>query len=673
MLNVSNSTFYALDTWLYTPPTNTSWQATVTNLDADTYSAKYDMSVSMNHDQVLLGIQVVNTIILLDINRTSNKFSLSPQTLSNGKSIGMGKAVAWLNVDLAVVLVNTYSFNYVWSSSQIFVYNVSVPNSFLVEAILPNIQQTLVPTFGPELLSLVITQNGTMAILDSNGAYYILLPSPAGSFSDSSSRSSSTSKPCIAGTFTSQSSILPCSLCPSGNSTNGLTGQASCTACENNTFCPLGAAFGSISLSSPLLTNINQVYAYPGSPQSTRFDNILIQNMLVIHSFSSRHCLLVSPLFWAVIVIVFGVVIWFSMRILKYYVKNPRGQKTRQRIKHFLKKTDLIGEGEMVIGGLFSFAIIVLVTFAYVFSNDYFYRYPIEQINDDATFACDPTLSNAQFDSGLMTTGIPPSDTEAPIFTLLDAQPFTLFIEFVNTLFKCTDVTATQIKDISLNMKISSCNDSDSSLSIALPLPSHGLNMQISLADTNTIGGLHMRLEGPGTDEESESLEAVYTLADLAFAKTFFVSGRLLAQQPSCTLQLTKVINQTYPLNEGGQTQFSAIWLPSFTANLDQMFADESEYIYSTTSNSVLSIVINETPYYILNTQKPITDQAELIFTNLLFTIVCLEIFGLGFLLAKLIVIPLLRRLFNCCWKHTKKEETYKTNLDLPETSTSRL
>jgi hypothetical protein len=126
-------------------------------------------------------------------------------------------------------------------------------------------------------------------------------------------------------------------------------------------------------------------------------------------------------------------------------------------------------------------------------------------------------------------------------------------------------------------------------------------------------------------------------------------------------------------LHEGGQTQFSAIWLPSFTANLDQMFTDESEYIYSTTSNTVLSIVINETPYYMLNTQKPITDQAELIFTNLLFTIVCLEIFGLGFLLAKLIVIPLLHRLWNCCWKQMKKEESYKTNLDLPETSTSRL
>ena len=231
LLNVvTNSALHVLDTWLYTAPTNTSWQAGLTNQDADTYSAKYDMSVSMNNDQdqVLLGIQVVNTIVLFDINRTTNTFSLPPQTLSNGRSIGMGKAVGWLDVDLAVVLVNTYSFSYIWSSSQIFVYNVSIPDSFVIEAILPNIQQTLVPTFGPELLSLVITQNGTLTMLNSNGNYYILLPSPAGSFSDSSSRSTSSSKPCIAGTFTSQSNVLPCSLCPSGSTTNGLIGQSSC-------------------------------------------------------------------------------------------------------------------------------------------------------------------------------------------------------------------------------------------------------------------------------------------------------------------------------------------------------------------------------------------------------------------------------------------------------------
>jgi len=586
----------------------------------------------------------------------------------------MGKAVGWLDTDIAVVLVNTYSFSYVWSSSQIFVYNMSASsNTFTVTAIFPNIQQPLVPTFGPALLSLVVTQNGTMGILDVAGDYYILLPSPAGSFSDSSSSSSSTSYPCVGGTFAPRPNFLPCSLCPSGTTTNGLTGQSSCIPCRNDTFCPLGAAAGNIDLSSPLLTNINQVFAYPDSPQSIRFDNILIQNMLVIHAASSQHCLLVSPLFWATIVISIGIVVWLVMLLFKYYIKHPRGKQARQHIKTILKKADLIGEGEMVIGGLFSFAIIVLVAFAYSFSHYYFHRYPIEQIQGDASFACNPKLSNAQFISGLMTTGIPPGDAKVPIFTLLDAQSLTLYIEFVNTLFKCTDVTATQLKDTRLDLTISSCNDNDNTVSIALVLPSHGMNIQIILADKNTIGGLHMRLEGPGAEEENETLEAIYTLVDLDFAQTFSVSGRLLTQQPSCTLQLTKVINQTYPLSEGGMTQFNGIWLPSFSANLDQMFVDESEYMHATSSNTILSIVISETPYYMQNIQKPITDEAELIFTNILFTIVCFEIFGLGFLLFKLIILPLIRHLLDYYHQRAKKHELLDKNFHFPQTATCRL
>jgi hypothetical protein len=118
LLNISNSTFNILDTWSYMPPTNTSWQASLTNWDADVYAAKYDMSVSMNDvgDQVLFGIQIINTIILLDIDRTNQKFGSSLQTLSNGIAIGMGKAVGWLDIDLILVLVNTYSLNYIWSS-----------------------------------------------------------------------------------------------------------------------------------------------------------------------------------------------------------------------------------------------------------------------------------------------------------------------------------------------------------------------------------------------------------------------------------------------------------------------------------------------------------------------------------------------------------------------------
>ncbi|CAF4197279.1 unnamed protein product [Rotaria magnacalcarata] len=86
LLNRSDSTLKVLDQWSYTPPTNRSWQASLTNIDADSYAAQYDMSVSINPtgDQVLLGIQITNTIVLLNVNRSANKFILPPQSFSNG-------------------------------------------------------------------------------------------------------------------------------------------------------------------------------------------------------------------------------------------------------------------------------------------------------------------------------------------------------------------------------------------------------------------------------------------------------------------------------------------------------------------------------------------------------------------------------------------------------------
>ncbi len=675
LVNISNTTFNVLDSWLYTPPTNTSWQASLTNWDADVYAAKYDMSVSMNNagDQVLLGIQITNTIVLLDVDQAIQQFGSSMQTLSNGKAIGMGKAVGWLGADIILVLVNIYSFSYVWSSSQIFTYNVSVDHSFAVISIFPNIQQTLTNTFGPILLSFAATPNGTVVMLDSDGNYYILLPSPAGSFSGSSSGTSSSSSQCISGTYSSELNIFPCSLCPPGTTTDGLSGQSSCVPCVNDSFCPLGAAFGNISLSSYILTNVNQSSPYPVSPQSVRFDNILMENMLKISGSMSSHCLLVSPLFWTIIVISFGVFVWIIMFIFKHYVTNPIGKKTRQNLKRILKKTDLIGEGEMVVGGLFSFPILVLIVFAYAFSTSYLYRYPIEQVNGPSNFACDPTLTNAQFTSNLMATSITPSDEEEPIFALLNAQPFTLHIVFINTIFKCTDVTAMQVKDINLPITISSCNESDSSIAVTFFLPSHSISLQVQLADIHTISGLRIGLEAPGTTVENAALNSAYTLVDLVFAQTLSINGRLLTQQPSCTLQLTKLINRTYPLGEGDKTQFSAFWLPFVSDTLDQMFVDENEYKYATSSSTVLSIVINETPYYILNTQRPIADQDEVIFTDLLFTIVCLEIFGLGFLIFKLIIAPLIKRVVNYCPQRRPPENSYKNYDDLPEIFMTRM
>jgi hypothetical protein len=395
--------------------------------------------------------------------------------------------------------------------------------------------------------------------------------------------------------------------------------------------------------------------------------------MLTIHGAALGDCLPKSPLFWSVIVISLSLLIWIIMFIFKRYVTNPIGKKTHQRMKRFLKKTDLIGEGEMVIGGLFTFGIIVLLVFAYTFSNSYLHRYPIEDVNGDANFACDRTLTNAQFSSGLMSIGIPPNDDEAPIFTMLDSQSFTLYIYFINTLFKCTDVSVIQIKDINLPLTISSCNDSDSSVLFSLLLPSHTINLQVSVTGTNTIGGVHIGLEGPGVETQNEILDSAYTLVDLSFAETLSVSDRLLTQQASCTIQLTKVINRTYSLEEEGETEFSGVWLPIISGNLDQIFVDENEYKYATSTSTILSIVMSETSYYVSNTERPIATEDEVIFANLLFTIVCLEIFGLGFLIFKLIILPLIKRIFGCCRRQSPWEKSCMYNIDVSKTMTTRM
>ena len=675
LLKVTNSTFQVLDIWLYVAPSDASWQAALMNSDADIYSTKYTLSVSINSkkNQVLLGIPIMNTIILLDINTTTNRFSLLTQSLSNTKAIGTGKSVAWLNNNLPVVLLNTFSLDYIWISSKIFIYNITTDYTFAMRSIIPNIQQIFTTTFGPTLLSVVMTEKGKLVILDSKGSYYILLPSPPGAVSDSSSRSNSIDKPCMSGTFSSETNILPCSLCPPGTTTHGLTGQLSCVPCANNAICPLGAAFGNITSSSPLLTNINQVYPYPISPKSTVFDEILLQNVLAIFTNPSRQCLLVSPLFWAIIVLSLGVAIRLIMLFLKYCVRHPRGKKTHLVVKSLLKRTDLIGDGEMVFGGLFTLSIIVLFTFTSIFSFTFLHRYPIEKLTDNATFSCNPTLSNAQFSSVLMTTGIPPNEIRAPIFALLNNQSLILDIDFINTFFKCTDISAREMKDTIINLAISSCNHTNSTLSMSLVLPSHNTEIQILLADRNTIGALRFRLRGTGSEENKKSFESNYELLDLDFAQTFSVSNRLLTQQPSCTLQLTKVINHTYPLSESEETSYSAIWLPYFSVNLNRMFVDEHQYTYSTNSASMLSIVIQETSYYMLNAQKPIIGQSELILANIAFIVECLELCGLIFLSFKLIVLPLLGQVINSCHDRTSKDKLSENSFDSFQTLSCRL
>jgi hypothetical protein len=79
------------------------------------------------------------------------------------------------------------------------------------------------------------------------------------------------------------------------------------------------------------------------------------------------------------------------------------------------------------------------------------------------------------------------------------------------------------------------------------------------------------------------------------------------------------------------------------------MFLTASAYATSTSlSSTTLTINIAETSYYIKNVQSPIAKQAEVIFRLLLFTILCLELAGLAFLIVKLLIIPLYKKIAVC-------------------------
>lgn len=142
-----------VDQYLPNATANT-WQDLLTNSDADSYSAKYDMSVDINQNgYVLVEMQFLNRVFLFSVNKSQ------PIHLNyNGRSLGNGKSVAWLTDGIAAILVNTYSLTYQWSSSSIYIYDIgkdgynsnSVPLS-----VFPNTHQLLPLSFSSVFVSLV--------------------------------------------------------------------------------------------------------------------------------------------------------------------------------------------------------------------------------------------------------------------------------------------------------------------------------------------------------------------------------------------------------------------------------------------------------------------------------------------------------------------------------------
>jgi hypothetical protein len=192
----------------------------------------------------------------------------------------------------------------------------------------------------------------------------------------------------------------------------------------------------------------------------------------------------------------------------------------------------------MWLGGLISFAVVVLLIFAYVFSAAFYQQYPIENVGP-STFACDETLRNAQFESNLQSLAVPVSDEEQPMFNLLNKQNFNMNLELLNTAATCDSLFANQIfGSTAENLTISNCVNSSGILSATINLRTyHTLTIQWTVTGIQLIGAVSVGLSGPGAESEP------CTLNELSFSQTFYdENGGTLAQTVTINLELTKVI-----------------------------------------------------------------------------------------------------------------------------------
>ena len=318
------------------------------------YTGQTVLSISMNWRtrRVLIGIQSLNMVLLYSFDHPQQPIS----TRQNGAGfIGYGKSVAWLDDqgEKAAILVNSYiSSTNQWISSSVHVYDLQSDGfSDTTQPILvyPNSQQVVYPWINPSFIRLVCSDAGHLAIFDILGNAAIMYSSPAGEYPDTNSYFyTSIAAPCNRGTYRNYTGIELCVPCPGG------TYSSKCTSCTSqDSFCPFGAVE---ELSYSAFESIEQDQEYPESPESTVFDDLLMQNMFSFKTDSIR-CVLVSPMTWTLLVIGLGIMIALGLKI--HEVFSPDTHEMRDRTKQLLRKMDLIGEGE--VSPLFTMIVCLLI------------------------------------------------------------------------------------------------------------------------------------------------------------------------------------------------------------------------------------------------------------------------------------------------------------------------
>ena len=244
----------------------------------------------------------------------------------------------------------------------------------------------------------------------------------------------------------------------------------------------------------------------------------------------------------------------------------------------------------------------------------------------------------------------PVSESNQPVFALLDAQVFTLNVDFISTAFTEDLLTVYQLSGENLKTLNYTLTYQNGTLRTATILPIHTLAVQFQFKDNFPIGAARVGLSAPFLEEDSSQVQ------ELNFSEVFNYSTRIMTQDPQITIQLIRSINETQPLSNSDDSQYSAIWTSIFVYNNEQMFYSDANYrLYHTKDQSVFIVRLTEASYFIFNVQEPITRMTEVIFTSLLFSTMCIELFALMFLFYKLAMHSFVKLMFNRCFEKSAK------------------
>ncbi|CAF1074375.1 unnamed protein product [Adineta steineri] len=627
------------------------------------YNELYELSVAIRDENVLVGIHRLNTIVILKKNQTSLT-KTHVYTVTSSSLTSFGRLVGWVD-ERTIAVVAYHNLYSPWSQSQIFFYDKNSVSSTSPLYTFPNNQQTIGnQLFQPHFVRLIITNNGNLALLTDNSLVIIVPVAPINHASMWVEPSAAafvfyySPMPCIGGTFKNESGLGPCTVCLPGTRNRGIaysegTSCISCSRNNSNSYCSLAAL---VEFDLNTMTSHSQVMAYPESADTTNFDDILLENMF--QTDSNFSCMIISPFFWTIIAGAFAFSVWIMMAVIKLG-KWEQCNRYRTWIKTILIHTDLIREGQRWVGGLATIAIIILVSFACWFCASFLKRYPIEEIFEPVNFACDSTLINAKFSTGLDLLAIPKSTDAQRIINLLDNQIFNITVELINTGFTCESISVQEnLIGIQYANLIPSCERSEwnAVTSITFALPYHYATIQLNMTGPHWANAVRVCLRG----ESQIILNTILHVLD--FCQLFSAPNQTLAHASKIPFTITKIINITKSMEKTRPITYSGLWLSSVHGALlfnEAFYTEFGNYLRYTFALTTIRITFDERSFYIKNIQEPIVRTRETVFQALLFTSLVIELFGFSFLLVKLLILPIIRRILAICHKYPVETQSF--------------